>query len=170
MQSAKTMQISVTDSVKFVQINVMDSVKFMQINVTDSVKFMQINVMDSSRSRADQRDGSSEIRVEQHDGFSQNSRRKTCTHAVSVVSSHNDVRRKRVTKSTSRRNRFFALTAIESDDDEEVNAIETVQEVVEITVDSGAAMSVWPSRKKCGENEIEESGELGSGERKSNLS
>ena len=40
------------------------------------------------------------------------------------------------------------MTAIESDDDEEVNAIETVQEVVEVTVDSGAAKSVWPSRKK----------------------
>ena len=37
---------------------------------------------------------------------------------------------------------------VESDDDEEVNAIETVPEVVEITVDSGAAKSVWPSRKK----------------------
>ena len=32
--------------------------------------------------------------------------------------------------------------------DEEGNAIETVQVVVEITVDSGAAKSVWPSRKK----------------------
>ena len=51
------------------------------------------------------------------------------------------------TKSASRQNRFLALTAIESDDDE-VNAIETVQEVVEVTVDSGAAKSVWPSRKK----------------------
>ena len=37
---------------------------------------------------------------------------------------------------------------VESDDDEEVNATETVQKVVEITVDSGAAKSVWPSRKK----------------------
>ena len=46
------------------------------------------------------------------------------------------------TKSTSRRNRFLALTAIESDDDEEINAIETVQEIVDITVDSGAAKSV----------------------------
>ena len=35
-----------------------------------------------------------------------------------------------------------------SDDDEEVNAIETAQEVVEITVVSEAAKSVWPSRKK----------------------
>ena len=51
-------------------------------------------------------------------------------------------------KCASRRNRFLALTAIEIDDDEEVNAIETVQEVVEITVDSGAAKSIWPSRKK----------------------
>ena len=51
-------------------------------------------------------------------------------------------------KNTSRRNRFFALTAIESVDDEEVKAVETVQEVVEVTVDSGAAKSVWPSRKK----------------------
>ena len=37
---------------------------------------------------------------------------------------------------------------MESDDDEELNAIETVQEVVEVTVGSGAAKSVWPSRKK----------------------
>ena len=60
-----------------------------------------------------------------------------------------NVRRKRgETKSASLRNRFLALTVIESDDDEEVNAIETVQEVVEVTVDSGAAKSVWPSRKK----------------------
>ena len=29
-----------------------------------------------------------------------------------------------------------------------MNAIETAQEVVEITVDSGAAKNVWPSRKK----------------------
>ena len=39
-------------------------------------------------------------------------------------------------------NRFFALTSIESEDDEEVNAVEAVQEIVEITVDSGAAKSV----------------------------
>ena len=46
-------------------------------------------------------------------------------------------------------NRFFVLTAIESENDEEVNAVEPVQEIVEITVDSGAAKSVWPSRMKC---------------------
>ena len=44
--------------------------------------------------------------------------------------------------------RFLALTAIDSEDDEEVNAVEAVLEIVEITVDSGAAKSVWPSRKK----------------------
>ena len=47
-----------------------------------------------------------------------------------------------------RRNRFLALTTIESEDDELVNVVGTLQEVVEITVDSGAAKSVWPSRKK----------------------
>ena len=47
-----------------------------------------------------------------------------------------------------RRNRFLALTTIESEDDEHVNAVEPVQEVVEITVNSGAAQSVWPSQKK----------------------
>ena len=73
-------------------------------------------------------------------------------------------------KSTSRRNRFLALTAIESDDDEEVNAIETVQEVVETTVDSGAAKSVWPNRKKGRENEVEEGGEIGGAERQSHSS
>ena len=114
----------------------------------------------SSKSRADQRDGLCKIRAEQRDGFNKiredrrdgfskihadqgeefgfYSRRRTCKCEEEMGE----------TKSTSRRNRFLALTTIESDDDEEVNAIETVQEVVEITVDSGAAKSVWPSRKK----------------------
>ena len=49
-----------------------------------------------------------------------------------------------------RRNRFLALTTIESENDEQVNAVGTVQEVLEITVDSESesATSVWPSRKK----------------------
>ena len=42
----------------------------------------------------------------------------------------------------------LALTAIESDDDDEVNAIEKVQEVVGIAVDLGSAKSVRPSRKR----------------------
>ena len=99
--------------------------------------------------RAEQRDGFSQIREDRRDGFSKidadkgdefgfSSRRRTCKCQEETGE----------TRSTSRRNRFFALTAIESDDDEEVNAIETVQEVVEITVDSGAAKSVWPCRKK----------------------
>ena len=113
-----------------------------------------------SRSRADQRDGSSKIRAGQRDGFHKMredrrdgfskihadqgdefgfySKRRTCKCQEETGE----------TISASRRNQFLALTAIESDDDEEVNAIETVQEVVEITVDSGAAKSVWPSRKK----------------------
>ena len=88
--------------------------------------------------RADQRDGFSKIHAHQGDEFGFYSRRRTCKCQEEAGE----------TKSASRRNRFLALTAIESDDDEEVNAIEIVQEVVEITVDSGAAKSVWPSRKR----------------------
>ena len=84
-----------------------------------------------SKIREDQRDGSSKIRADQCDGFSKiyadqgdvfgfYSRRRTCKCQEETGE----------TKSASRRNRFLALTAIESDDDEEVNAIETVQEVV----------------------------------------
>ena len=125
-----------------------------------------------SRSLADQRDGSSKIREDRRDGFNKiladqgdgfgfYSRRRTCKCQEETGE----------TKSTSRRNRYLALTAIESDHDEEVNAIETVQEVVEITVDSGAAKSVWPGRKKgCPENEVEEGGEIGGGGRKSHSS
>ena len=91
-----------------------------------------------NKNREDRRDGFSKIHADQGDGFGLYSRRRTCKCQEETGE----------TKRTSRRNRFFALTAIESDDDEEVNAIETVQEVVEITVDSGAAKSVWPSRKK----------------------
>ena len=102
-----------------------------------------------SKTRADQRDGSSKIRADQRDGFSKipadhgdefgfYSRRRTCKCQEETGE----------TKRANRQNRFLALTAVESDDDEEVNATETVQEVVEIMVDSGAAKSVWPSRKK----------------------
>ena len=97
-----------------------------------------------SKIRADQRDGSSKNRADQRDGFSKipadpgdefgfYSRRRTCKCREETGE----------TKCANRRNRFLALTAVESDDDEEVNAIETVQEVVEITVDSGAAKSVF---------------------------
>ena len=48
-----------------------------------------------------------------------------------------------------------------------MNAIETVQEVVEITVDSGAAKSVWPSRKKVVERT---KSKKGGSERKSHSS
>ena len=114
-----------------------------------------------SKIRADQRDGSSKIHADQGDGFGFYSRRRTCKCQEETGE----------TKSTSRRNRFFALTAVESDDDEEVNAIETVQEVVEITVYSGAANSVWPSRKQGVERtKSEEGGETGGGERKSHSS
>ena len=98
--------------------------------------------------RAEQRDGCNKIREDRRDGFSKihadqgeefgfYSRRRTCKCQEETGE----------TKSTSRRNRFLALTTIESDDDEEVNSIETLQEVVEITVNSGAAQSVWPNRK-----------------------
>ena len=91
-----------------------------------------------SKIREDRLDGFSKIRADQGDEFGFYSRRRTCKCQEETDE----------TKCANRRNRFLALTAIESDDDEEVNAIETVQEVVEITVDSGAAKSVWPSRKK----------------------
>ena len=92
----------------------------------------------SSKTRADQCDGFSKIRADQGDEFGFYSRRRTCKYREEADE----------TKNASGNNRFLAMTAIESDDYEEVNAIETVQEVVEITVDSGAAKSVWPSRKK----------------------
>ena len=91
----------------------------------------------SRKNRADRRDGFSKIHAYQGDGFGFYQQKRTCKCQEETGE----------TKSTSRRNRFFALTAIESDDDEKVNAIESVQEEVEITVDSGAK-SVWPSRKR----------------------
>ena len=137
---------------------------FSKTRADQSDEFSKIRVDQShgsSKIRADQFDGFSKIHTDQGDEFGFYSRRRTCKCQEETGE----------TKSASRRNRFLALTAIESDDDEEVNAIETVLEVVEITVDSGAAKSVWPSRKKgVEENEIEECGELGSGERKSHSS
>ena len=46
------------------------------------------------------------------------------------------------------RNRFDVLRVEEENEVDEMNAAEEVNEVVEITVDSGAARSVWPKRKK----------------------
>ena len=91
-----------------------------------------------SRGDADRRDGCGETRADRRDGFGFYPRRKTCKCQEKADEM----------KSASWNNPFFALTAIESEDNEEVNAVEAVQEIVEITVDSGAAKSVWPSRKK----------------------
>ena len=46
------------------------------------------------------------------------------------------------------RNRFDVLQVEEESEADEVNEIQEVNEVVEITVDSGAARSVWPKKKK----------------------
>ena len=62
--------------------------------------------------RADQRDGSSKTRADHGDEFGFYSRKRTCKCQEETGE----------TKSASRRNRFLALTAIESDNDEEVNA------------------------------------------------
>ena len=50
---------------------------------------------------------------------------------------------------------------------EEVNAVDVVQENLEITVDSGAATSVWPIRKKgvTRTNACDEDGEAGGSKR-----
>ena len=130
---------------KSVKTNATDSVEMVRTDVTDSVKLVQITVMDAvtnhdgfSRGDADRRDGCGETRADRRDGFGFYPRRKTCKCQEKADEM----------KSASWNNPFFALTAIESEDDEEVNAVEAVQEIVEITVDSGAAKSVWPSRKK----------------------
>ena len=88
--------------------------------------------------REDRRDGFSKIREDCDGGFVQ-SYRKT---------------RKRLEKTdgttnVNRSNKFDVLNQTESGlEFEEVNAVDVVQEILEITVDSIAAKSVWPSRKK----------------------
>ena len=91
-----------------------------------------------SKIREDRREGLSKIRADQSDGFFFYSRRRTCKCQEEADE----------TKNAIRNNRFFALAPIGSEEDEEVIAVEAVQEIVEISVDSGAAESVWPSRKK----------------------
>ena len=103
--------------------NATDSVETMQTNVTDSVKFLK------------RRDGFSKIRADQGVGFGFYSRRRTCKCQEEADK----------TKNARRNNRFFALTAIDGGEDGELNAVEAVQEILEITVNSGAAKSVWPS-------------------------
>ena len=47
----------------------------------------------------------------------------------------------------------------------------TLQEVVEITVDSGSGQKcLAESKERCRENEVEEGGEIGGGKRKSHSS
>ena len=114
MCSVRTVQISVTDSAKFVQINVMNSVKT-RAEQRDGFSKIRADQRDgSTKIRADQRDGFSKIPADQGDKFGFYSRRRTCKCRVETGE----------TKCANRRNRFLALTAVESDDDEEVNAIE----------------------------------------------
>ena len=82
-------------------------------------------------------DGFSKIREDGDDGFVQKPNRKT---------------RKRLEKtdemtSANWSNKFDVLKLTDSELEEEVNAVNVVQEIVWITVDSGAAKSVWPIRK-----------------------
>ena len=144
-----------------VQISVMDSVKIRADQRDRSSKIRADQRDGFSKFRADQRDGFSKIRADQDDGFSLNSRRKTCKRAGSAGLRPQQFPEKTgETKSTSPRNRFLAPTTIESDDDEQVN-----------TVDSGAAKSVCPTRKKGVERpKSKEGGESGGGERKSHSS
>ena len=81
---------------------------------------MQTNAMDSMK-----------IHATQCNGFGQNSRRKARKYQEMANE----------TKDACRHHRFLAFTSIESEDDEEVNAVEGVQEIVEITIDPGAAKS-----------------------------
>ena len=130
---------------KSVKTNATDSVEMVRTDVTDSGKFVQITVMDvvtttmgsAEAMQTGATDAVKLVRIGVMDSVFY-PRRKTCKCQAKADEM----------KSASWNNPFFALTAIESEDDEEVNAVEAVQEIVEITVDSGAAKSVWPSRKK----------------------
>ena len=42
----------------------------------------------------------------------------------------------------------FEVFQVEEDPEEEINQVDVVSEMVEVTVDSGAARSVWPRKKK----------------------
>ena len=90
------------------------------------VKFVKIDVM-----------GSVKFGKTCDGGFVQ-SYRKTCKSGED-----------RWTTNVNRSNKFDVLNQTESGlEFEEVNAVDVVQEILEITVDSIAAKSVWPSRKK----------------------
>ena len=81
----------------------------------------------SSKIREGQRDLLRTIRADREDGFVQGPKRKT----------------------SSRSTKFDILNVMERGlGVEEVNAVDAVQEIVEITIDSGAAKSAWPIREK----------------------
>jgi hypothetical protein len=61
--------------------------------------------------------------------------------------------RNKVKKEVERFNRFELLRTEDEEDDEDtqewmVGAVEEVNEIIEVTIDSGAAKSVWPLKKK----------------------
>ena len=98
------------------------------------VKFVNDVATGSQTNREDRRDRFSKIRQGRREGFVQSSNcRQTCT---------------RLEKTDKQRmwigaNRFGALDLNEGGQDfEEVNSVHVVQEIVEITVDSGAVKSV----------------------------
>ena len=81
----------------------------------------------------------SNIREDRDDGFVQSSKRMTCKRLEKTDGTTN----------ANRSNKFDVLNLTESRlEVEEVKAVDVVQEIVEITVDSGVAKRVWPIRTK----------------------
>ena len=110
------------------KINAMNHVISVKDDAMGSVKFVEVNVMGSVKS----------VKIVVT-GFVQSSQRQTCKRLEKTDEMTN----------ANRSNNFDALNLTESGlEVEAVNAVYVVQEIAEITVDSGAAWSVCPIRKK----------------------
>ena len=90
--------------------------------------------------RDGRRDGFSKNREDRDDGFVCSSKRKTCKREERTDG----------TTDVTRSNKFDVLNLTESGlKVDEVNAVDELQEVVEITDDTGAAKSVWPIQESA---------------------
>ena len=106
---------------------------------------------DGFRKHGDQRDDLSNIREDRRDGFSKiREDRDDARSKVDAKDMQTTGENGRNDECESKQSvRLDVLEVIESElEDEEVNSVDVVQEVVEITVDSGASKSVWPIRMK----------------------
>ena len=148
------LEVDLTDAVTFVEIQATYATHFVKFDVTDAAKFVGRREMDSANFREQERYERDEVCVSGDTEFVRGSR--PCKQG----------KEEGETTSARQQNRFHVLAPVSEHADEEVNAVDVLQEV-QITVNSGAEKTFVLSKRKFVMRQKKEDGESGGGQRKS---